>query len=88
MTDSTDPTLPADLRVGVVGMGIGHLHLLCWLGVKGASAVAIAEPDDDRRRPGGILYNRMGETDLNKNLPTSQFQLPENPWDSLPTSVF
>ena len=42
MTDSTDPTLPADLRVGVVGMGIGHLHLLCWLGVKGASAVAIA----------------------------------------------
>lgn len=40
---------PADLRVGVVGMGIGHLHLLCWLGVQGASAVAIVETDADRR---------------------------------------
>lgn len=57
MTDSTDPTLPADLRVGVVGMGIGHLHLLCWLGVKGASAVAIAEPDDDRRRGAAEGWN-------------------------------
>ena len=33
----------ADLRVGAVGMGIGHLHLLCWLGVRGASAVAVAD---------------------------------------------
>ncbi len=38
-----------DLRVGVVGMGIGQLHLLCWLEVRGASAVAIAETDPGRR---------------------------------------
>ncbi|MCB1015950.1 MAG: Gfo/Idh/MocA family oxidoreductase [Acidimicrobiales bacterium] len=39
----------ADLRVGVVGMGIGHLHLLSWLAVQGASAVAVAETDPARR---------------------------------------
>lgn len=38
-----------DLRVGVVGMGVGHLHLLSWLGVQGASAVAVAETDPQRR---------------------------------------
>lgn len=37
------------LRVAVVGMGIGQLHLLCWLEVAGAEAVAIVEVDDDRR---------------------------------------
>jgi len=40
------------LRVGVVGMGIGQLHLLSWLGVEGADAVAFAEPDDARREKG------------------------------------
>jgi predicted dehydrogenase len=39
----------SDLRVGVAGMGIGQLHLLCWLEVQGASATAILEPDPDRR---------------------------------------
>lgn len=38
-----------ELRVGVVGMGIGQLHLLCWLEVTGASAVAIVETDEARR---------------------------------------
>lgn len=42
-----------ELRVGVVGAGIGQLHLLCWLEVTGASAVAIAETDPARRRQAG-----------------------------------
>ncbi len=36
-------------RVGVVGMGVGQLHLLSWLEVRGATAVALAETDPDRR---------------------------------------
>jgi predicted dehydrogenase len=47
----------ADLRVGAVGMGIGHLHLLCWLGVRGASAVAVADTDDDRRNGAAMAWN-------------------------------
>jgi len=43
----------APLRVGVVGTGIGQLHLLCWLEVVGADAVAIAEIDPDRRERAG-----------------------------------
>lgn len=39
----------SDLRVGVVGMGIGQLHLLSWLDVQGAEAVALVEPDPIRR---------------------------------------
>lgn len=38
-----------DLRVGVVGMGVGQLHLLSWIDVRGASAVALVEPDDALR---------------------------------------
>lgn len=37
------------LRVGVVGMGIGQLHLLCWLEVAGAEAVAVVDTDPTRR---------------------------------------
>ncbi|MGB3409822.1 MAG: Gfo/Idh/MocA family oxidoreductase [Microthrixaceae bacterium] len=37
------------MRVGVVGMGVGQYHLLCWLEVAGADAVAIVETDPDRR---------------------------------------
>ncbi len=36
-------------RVGVVGMGVGQAHLLCWPEVRGATAVAVAETDPDRR---------------------------------------
>ena len=47
---SAAPGLESDeLRVGVVGMGIGQLHLLCWLEVRGASAVGIVETDAVRR---------------------------------------
>lgn len=37
------------LRVGVVGMGVGQLHLLSWIDVRGADAVALVEPDDELR---------------------------------------
>lgn len=53
----TDADLPDDLRVGVVGMGIGQLHLLCWLDVRGASAVAIVETDADRREEAAQAWN-------------------------------
>jgi predicted dehydrogenase len=46
-----------DLRVGVVGMGIGQLHLLCWLEVRGATAVAVADTDDERRRGAATAWN-------------------------------
>jgi len=39
----------SDLRVGVVGLGIGQLHLLSWLDVEGASATMIADTDERRR---------------------------------------
>jgi predicted dehydrogenase len=39
----------SELRVGVVGMGVGQLHLLSWIDVQGASAVALVEPDDALR---------------------------------------
>lgn len=37
------------VRVGVVGLGIGQLHLLSWLGVEGASVTVIADVDERRR---------------------------------------
>ena len=39
----------SDLRVGVVGLGIGQMHLLSWLGVQGASVAMIADVDEQRR---------------------------------------
>ena len=42
-----------DLRVGVVGMGIGQLHLLSWLEVQGAGAVVLVETDTERREQAG-----------------------------------
>ncbi|MGB8857765.1 MAG: Gfo/Idh/MocA family oxidoreductase [Ilumatobacteraceae bacterium] len=38
-----------DLRVGVVGLGIGQMHLLSWLGVEGAAVSVIADVDQARR---------------------------------------
>lgn len=37
------------LRVGVVGLGIGQMHLLSWLSVEGAAVSAIADVDEARR---------------------------------------
>ncbi len=39
----------SDLRVGVVGLGIGQMHLLGWQEVHGASAVMVADVDEQRR---------------------------------------
>ncbi len=39
----------SDLRVGVVGLGIGQMHLLSWLDVEGASVSMIADVDEQRR---------------------------------------
>ena len=39
----------SDLRVGVVGLGIGQIHLLSWLGVEGASVAMVADVDEQRR---------------------------------------
>lgn len=39
----------SDLRVGVVGLGIGQMHLLGWSGVEGASVVMVADIDERRR---------------------------------------
>lgn len=44
------------LRVGVVGMGIGQLHLLCWTEVDGAEAVAIVETDAERREQASVAW--------------------------------
>ena len=57
-----------DLRVGVVGMGIGHLHLLCWLGVQGASAVAVADTDEDRRTGAAAAWNLPAVASLDELL--------------------
>lgn len=47
----------SDRRVGVVGMGVGQLHVLSWLEVAGASVVALVEPDADRRAQAGRDWN-------------------------------
>lgn len=39
----------SELRVGVVGVGVGQEHLAAWRRVDGASVVAIVDLDDDRR---------------------------------------
>jgi predicted dehydrogenase len=56
------------LRVGVVGMGIGQLHLLSWLGVEGADAVAFAEPDDARRSKGAADWGIEAVSSLDELL--------------------
>ena len=38
-----------ELRVGVVGLGIGQMHLLGWLDVQGASVTVIADVEEQRR---------------------------------------
>lgn len=39
-----------DLRVGVVGLGVGRAHLDSWSRVDGASVVMVADIDEQRRR--------------------------------------
>ena len=53
-----------DLRVGVVGMGIGQSHLLAWLEVDGATATAFAEIDDTKRAQGEAAWGIPGVASL------------------------
>ena len=49
-----------DLRVGVVGMGIGQSHLLGWLEVDGARATVCAEIDATKRAQGEAAWGIPG----------------------------
>lgn len=40
----------SDLRVGVVGLGVGRAHLHSWSSVEGATVVAVADVDAERRQ--------------------------------------
>ena len=57
-----------DLCVGVVGTGIGQLHLRSWLEVDGASVAAIAEIDDERRNKAAIDWGVPGVASLDELL--------------------
>lgn len=52
------------MRVGVVGMGIGHAHLLSWLEVEGADAVIVADTDRDRAERAGAGWRLPWTTSL------------------------
>jgi predicted dehydrogenase len=54
----------SELRVAVVGMGIGQSHLLSWLAVDGASAVVFAELDADKRAQGEADWGIPGVASL------------------------
>lgn len=61
-----------ELRVGVVGMGIGQSHLLGWQSVTGASATAFADVDDAKRVKGEADWKIPGVASLDELLdPTS-----------------
>lgn len=54
----------SELRVGVVGLGFGQMHLLNWLEVPGASVVAIADIDERRRRRAERDWSLVGVDSL------------------------
>lgn len=56
------------LRVGVVGLGVGQLHLLSWLAVQGAEAVAIADTDASRREVAGANWSLPAYASLDEVL--------------------
>ena len=58
----------SDLRVAVVGMGIGQSHLLAWQGVEGASATVFAELDADKRAKGEADWGIPGVASLDELL--------------------
>ncbi len=70
----------SELRVGVVGMGIGQSHLLAWSEVDGASATVFAELDDTKRAKGESDWGIPGVASLDDLLdavddPTSPHQV-------------
>ncbi|MGB0111865.1 MAG: Gfo/Idh/MocA family oxidoreductase [Ilumatobacteraceae bacterium] len=54
----------SELRVGVVGMGIGQSHLLAWTQVDGATATVFAEVDDAKRTKGAADWDIPGVASL------------------------
>ena len=58
----------SEVRVGVVGMGIGQSHLLAWRGVDGASASVFAELDDEKRAKGEADWGIPGVASLDELL--------------------
>ncbi len=75
MADSTRPE-NGELRVGVVGMGIGQTHLQSWLEVGGASATVFAELDDDKRAKAEAGWGTAGVASLDDLLdPRSPHQV-------------
>ncbi len=57
-----------DLRVGVVGLGIGQYHLLCWLEVVGAKVVAIVDTDPQRRDQASLDWGLQAFASLDELL--------------------
>ena len=53
-----------ELRVAVVGMGIGQSHLLSWREVDGATATVFAELDDAKRAKGEVDWGIPGVASL------------------------
>jgi predicted dehydrogenase len=75
MADSTSSGT-GELRVGVVGMGIGQSHLLSWREVAGASATVFADLDDEKRATGEAGWGIPGVASLDDLLdPRSPHQV-------------
>jgi len=58
----------SELRVAVVGMGIGQSHLLSWQEVVGASATVFAELDHEKRAKGEADWKIPGVVSLDELL--------------------
>jgi predicted dehydrogenase len=78
MADTSSDTRSdiGELRVGVIGMGIGQSHLLSWREVGGATATVFAELDDDKRAKGEAGWGIPGVASLDDLLdPRSPHQV-------------
>ena len=62
----------AELRLGVVGMGIGQSHLLSWSTVDGAAATVFAEVDDAKRAKGEADWGIPGVASLDDLLAAAE----------------
>ena len=56
------------MRVGIVGLGIGQLHLRAWWKVEGANTVIVADSDVERARATGEARNVQWVTSLDEVL--------------------
>ncbi|MEZ5342067.1 MAG: Gfo/Idh/MocA family oxidoreductase [Acidimicrobiales bacterium] len=58
----------SDLRVGVVGLGIGQMHLLSWRDVEGATVMAVADVSGKRRERSAKYWDVAGVESLDELL--------------------